>query len=64
MDVEVKIFRISWLNGKGAEFLQKMASQGTQKMFSNELLEAILKEQYYTTRLLLPFFLHLLLITL
>ena len=41
-----------------------MASQGTQKMFTNELLEALLYEQYYTINLLLPFFLQLLTIAL
>ena len=33
MEVEVKIYKISWLNENGQEFLQEMATRGTQKMF-------------------------------
>jgi len=64
VEISVQIYDISWLNGHASDFMQIMASKGTQKMFTYELFDALLYEQYYTIHLMTPFLIYLVMILL
>lgn len=64
VEISVQIYDILWLNGHASDFMQIMASKGTQKMFTYELFDALLYEQYYTIHLMRPFLIYLVMILL